>query len=177
MGWNTRCPKTVYFTAHTPLNKKDYRENITSLGMKNNPMGYDFTETYNSAEPHHGIGVSAFNYSTGYINRINGMLNYAYHMGLTETWSLGGGFGAGFSHIAVNRSQILVENPNDPLIGALTGIKRKYKPDLSAGLYLYSKNIFWHIRTAIDSWQIRYYRYKLSNKFGSTFIWYSRYQN
>ena len=136
------APKTVYFTAHTPLNKKDYRENVTSLGMKNNPMGYDFTETYNSAEPHHGIGVSAFNYTTGYINRINAMVNYAYHMGLNETWNLGGGFGGGFSHIAVNRSQILIENPNDPLIGSMTGIKRKFKPDLSAGLFLYSKKYF-----------------------------------
>lgn len=135
-------PKTVYFTAHTPLNKKDYRENITSLGMKNNPMGYDFTETYNAAEPHHGVGISAYNYSTGYINRINAMATYAYHMGLNETWSLAGGFGAGFSHIAIDRSQIIIENPSDPLIGALTGIKRKYKPDLSAGLYLYSKKYF-----------------------------------
>ena len=135
-------PKTVYFTAHTPLNKKDYRENITSLGMKNNPMGYDFTETYNAAEPHHGIGISAYNYSTGYINRINAMATYGYHMGLNETWSLAGGFGAGFSHIAIDRSQIIIENPSDPLIGALTGIKRKYKPDLSAGIYLYSKKYF-----------------------------------
>lgn len=138
-------PKTVYFTAHTPLNKKDYRENVTSLGMKNNPMGYDFTETYTSAEPHHGVGISAYNYSTGYINRINAMATYAYHMGLSETWNLAGGFGAGFSNIAINRSQILIENPNDPLIGALTGIKRKFKPDLSAGLYLYSRKYFFGI--------------------------------
>lgn len=136
------APKTIYFTAHTPLNKKDYRENITSLGMKNNPYGYDFTQTYTPAEPHHGVGISGFNYSTGYINRINAMVNYAYHMGLNETWSLGGGFGAGFSHVSINRSQIVIENPNDPIIGALTGIKRKYKPDLSAGIYLYSNKFF-----------------------------------
>lgn len=135
-------PKTVYLTAHTPLNKKDYRENITSLGMKNNPIGYDFTETYTAAAPHHGIGISAFNYSTGYINRINAMATYGYHMGLSEKWSLGGGFGAGFSQVAINRSQIVIENSNDPLIGALTGIKRKLKPDLSAGLYLYSSKYF-----------------------------------
>lgn len=136
------APKTVYFTAHTALNKKDYRENITSLGMKNNPMGYDFTETYNPAAPHHGIGISAFNYSTGYINHINSMATYAYHMGLDETWNLAGGFGVGFSHISVNRSEIVIENVNDPLIGTLLGIKRKFKPDLSSGVFLYSKKFF-----------------------------------
>lgn len=135
-------PKTIYFTAHTPLNKMDYRENINSLGMKNNPLGYDFTETYTAAEPHHGIGISAYNYSTGFINRINTMATYAYHIGLNEKWNLAAGFGAGFSNISINRSQIIIENPSDPLIGSLTGIKRKYKPDLSSGIYLYSKKFF-----------------------------------
>lgn len=135
-------PKTIYFTAHTPLNKKDYRENISSLGMSNNPMGYDFTETYNAMEPHHGVGFSAYNYSTGYINRINAMATYAYHIGLNETWSLASGFGAGFSHISIDRSQMVLETPNDPLIGALTGTAKTFKPDVSIGLYLYSKKYF-----------------------------------
>ena len=139
-------PKTIYLTAHTPINKNDYRETATSFHMKNsNPRGEDFTDTYNPAEPHHGVGISAFNYSAGLINRTNIMATYAYHMGLSEKWSLGAGFGAGFSN-----NSLLIRNTDyvdqgDPLIGQFTGEKatlKKIKPDLSAGILLYSQRFY-----------------------------------
>lgn len=137
------APATTYLTIQGPLGKNDYRQNVTSFDMKDeNPRGKSYWEQYTAAEPHHGIGLSLVNFSTGYINRSFVNLSYAYHIGLSPQTSLAAGFAGGFSAININAGKIELANPVDPAIGNAIGTIQKIKPDLSAGLWLYSSHFF-----------------------------------
>jgi len=137
------APVTSYLTIHGSLGKKDYRQTATSFDMKGeNPRGKSYWEEYTAPAPHHGIGGSIINYRTGYINRYFVNLSYAYHIGLTPRMSLAAGFAAGFSSTTIDASKIELANPVDPAIGNTIGTMKKLRPDLSAGLWLYSDRFF-----------------------------------
>lgn len=138
------APKTFYLTMHGPLGKKDqFRESSTSLGMKGqNPRGRAYWADYTSAPSHHGVGVTAVNYVTGYINRMTTYATYAYHVGISPQTSLSAGFGAGISSVSVDRSKITLATAFDPAIGLATSQISKIKPELNAGLWLYSSRYF-----------------------------------
>ncbi len=137
------APRTFYATIHGPIGKKDYRGSSTSFDMKgNNPRGREYWANYTSAEPHHGVGFTIVNYATGYINRSTTYATYAYHIGLNGNTSLSAGFGAGFSSITVNRNKITLATAYDPAIGSSITDVSKIKPELNAGLWLYSSNYF-----------------------------------
>lgn len=137
------APKTFYASIHGPLGKKDYRSSVTSFDMKGqNPRGREYWANYTSAPPHHGIGLSAINYSTGYINRSTVAGTYSYHIGLTGSTSLAAGFGFGVSAFNINTSKITLATPFDPAVGSATTNISKFKPELNAGLWLYSSNYF-----------------------------------
>ncbi len=137
------APKTFYLTAHGPIGKKEYTQTATSFDMKGqNPRGRSYWENYSSAPPHHGIGFTAVNYVTGYTNRMTAFATYAYHQGISNNTSLSAGFGAGFSSFSVDRSKITLATAFDPAIGIATDNLSKLKPELNAGLWLYSSNYF-----------------------------------
>jgi type IX secretion system PorP/SprF family membrane protein len=137
------APQTVYATVHTPIGKEDYRTSATSFDVPGeNPRGKQYWEEYTAAEAHHGVGVSVVNYRTGYINRFFATASYAYHLGLTPKLNLSAGFAAGISGINIDAGKIELANPLDPAVGGFTGEMRKIKPELSAGLWLYSDKFF-----------------------------------
>lgn len=143
----TGAPKTAYFTAHAPLGKKDYRTSATSYSVPGeNPRGKYYWENYTAAQPHHGIGVSIINDKTGSFNRFTSTVSYAYHIGLNPTTNLSAGFAAGISKVSIDRTKHDFDgsgDPIDPATGsALSGELFKIRPDLSAGLYLYSRDYF-----------------------------------
>ncbi|MEY3411978.1 MAG: hypothetical protein RIQ70_664 [Bacteroidota bacterium] len=137
------APKTFYATIHGAIGKSDHRESATSFDMKGqNPRGKEYWANYTSAPPHHGLGFTAVNYVTGYINRMTTYATYAYHVGITGKTSLSAGFGAGVSSVNVNRDKITLATAFDPAIGSATNDISKIKPELNAGLWLYSSNFF-----------------------------------
>ncbi len=137
------APQTIYATVHTPIGKEDYRTSATSFGVPGeNPRGKQYWEEYTAAEAHHGVGASVVNYKTGYINRFFATASYAYHIGLTPKLNLSAGFAAGISGINIDASKIELANPVDPVIGGVTSELRKVKPELNAGVWLYSDNFF-----------------------------------
>jgi type IX secretion system PorP/SprF family membrane protein len=143
----TGAPKTAYITVHAPLGKKDYRTSATSYAIPGeNPRGKYYWENYTAAEPHHGIGVSVINDKTGSFNRFTSTVSYAYHIGLNATTNLSAGFAAGISKISIDRSKHDFDgngDPIDPATGSVMGGELfKIRPDLSAGLYLYSRDYF-----------------------------------
>jgi type IX secretion system PorP/SprF family membrane protein len=143
----TGAPKTAYITVHAPLGKKDYRTSATSYAIPGeNPRGKYYWENYTAAEPHHGIGVSVINDKTGSFNRFTSTVSYAYHIGLNPTTNLSAGFAAGISKISIDRSKHDFDgngDPIDPATGSVMGGELfKIRPDLSAGLYLYSRDYF-----------------------------------
>lgn len=137
------APKTIYATIHAPIGKQDYRTSPTSFEVPGeNPRGRSYWEEYNASEPHHGVGATIINYKTGYINRTYATVSYAYHLGLTPKLNLSAGFAAGISAINIDASKIELANPVDPAIGGVAQELRKVKPELNAGLWLYSDRFF-----------------------------------
>ena len=141
------APKTAYITIHAPIGKKDYRTSATSYSIPGqNPRGQYYWENYTAAEPHHGIGLSVINDKTGSFNRFTSTLSYAYHLGLNSTTNISAGFAAGISKISIDRTKHDFDgtgDPTDPVFGsAISGEIFKVRPDLSAGIYLYSRDYF-----------------------------------
>lgn len=141
------APRTAYLTIHGPLGKQDYRTTATSYRIPGeNPRGKYYWENYTAAEPHHGIGFSIINDKTGSYNRFTAYASYAYHLGLSPATNLSAGFSAGITRVGIDRSKNDFSgggDPIDPATGALMeGELNKIRPDISAGLYLYSRDYF-----------------------------------
>ena len=138
-------PTTSYVTLHAPINKKDLRTNITSVEIPGeNPRGKGYWDEYTVSAPHTGVGLTAVNDRAGYINRWSVYGTFAYHRPLTANTALSVGFLGGFTSVNLDRSKIVWGSldPNDPAIGYANGELKKLKPEVGAGLWLYSKNYF-----------------------------------
>ena len=138
------APRTAYISIHSPLGKKDYKSTATSFAVPGeNPRGNAYWENYTASEPHHGVGLTVLNDRTGNFNRFSAMASYAYHLGLSPRTNLSAGFSAGISRWgrAVDKADFgggVNTDPaqnNDNLNGSM-------KPDLAAGLWLYSADYF-----------------------------------
>ena len=141
------APGTAYLTVHAPIGKKDYKTSATSYEIPGqNPRGKYYWENYTAAEPHHGVGMSIINDRTGSFNRFSTAVSYAYHLGLSPTSNIAAGFSAGITSVSIDRSKQDFNgsgDPADPATGsAISGELKKIRPDISAGLYLYSRDYF-----------------------------------
>ena len=139
------APVTTYFTIHGPIGKTDYRTNATSFEVPGeNPRGKQYWDNYTAPDAHHGIGFTALNDKTGYINRWTVNANYAYHKPLGAKTTLSAGFSAGISSVNLDRSKVDFADldPMDPALGYSSGELKKIKPEIGAGLWLYGSNYF-----------------------------------
>lgn len=139
------APVTNYFSLHAPIGKSDLRTSATSFAVPgNNPRGEQYWEQYTAPEAHHGVGVIAMNDKAGYINRWSLMASYAYHRPLGIKTTLSAGFNAGITSVNLDRSQIDFASldPTDPAVGYSNGELKRLKPEVGAGLWLYSSDYF-----------------------------------
>ncbi|HTD97704.1 MAG TPA: type IX secretion system membrane protein PorP/SprF [Mucilaginibacter sp.] len=139
------APVTSYLTINAPFGS-DYVQGdaaAMSPGNEANPYSRLYTQNYQAAEPHHGIGFMVVSDKAGPINTTNLAATYAYHLGLSSTLNLAVGVAAGFNHISLNISQITLENPLDPVIA--NGNNSQWKPDLGIGLWAYSSNYYFGV--------------------------------
>jgi type IX secretion system PorP/SprF family membrane protein len=136
------APVTSYISIHAPLGKNFLYGTSTSVpqGGGNNPNSRSYLQNYMASEPHHGIGFTAVSDKAGPISRTDVNLNYAYHIGITEQLNVSVGLAAGMSRIFLDRSGLVLENPSDQAIG--TGNFDNFKPDMSAGIWLYGPRFF-----------------------------------
>jgi type IX secretion system PorP/SprF family membrane protein len=139
------APVTTYFSIHGPVGKTDYRTTATSFEVPGeNPRGKQYWDNYTAPDAHHGVGFTAMNDRTGYIDRWSVSGSYAYHkpMGLRTT--LSAGFSAGFTSVFLDQTKIDFADldPNDPAIGYSNGELKKLKPEVGVGLWLYGANYF-----------------------------------
>ncbi len=137
------APVTTYITIHGPLKKSAYeRENPTTFrAAGENPRGKAYWQDYTAADPHHGIGFTMMNDRTGPLNRFSVAATYAYHLGISERTSLSAGISAGVQNMTLNASKLNFEFPVDPAVAG-SGYLNKLRPDVSAGLWIYSANYF-----------------------------------
>lgn len=137
-------PVTAYFSIHGPLNKKDLRTSATSFQVPGeNPRGPKYWDEYATSPAHHGIGLQAINDRAGYINRWSVALSYAYHKPLGPKTSLAAGINLGMSSISLDQSKIVFGDATyDLAIGYTSGELSKIKPEIGAGLWLYSARYY-----------------------------------
>lgn len=140
------APVTTYFTIHAPIGKEDMRVgSATSFAVPGeNPRGAEYWKEYTAPAPHHGIGLNVVNDKAGYINRWSIAATYAYHKPLGIKTTLSAGIALGISSVNLDRNKIVWGNldPNDPAIGYSSGELKKIKPEIGAGLWLYSARYF-----------------------------------
>ena len=141
------APRTMYLTVQTPIGKEDYKTSATSFQVPGeNPRGSRYWENYSASEPHHGVGLSIVNDKTGLYNQFTANLSYAYHIGLSPRTNMSAGFAGGIMKIGRDASKSTFANndPADPAQGT-SGSVYKVRPDLSAGIWIYSADYFFGI--------------------------------
>jgi type IX secretion system PorP/SprF family membrane protein len=156
------APVTTYLTLHGPIGKKDYRTTATSYQVPGeNPRGKRYWEEYTAAEPHHGIGMQVINDVTGPLSNLSAYATYAYHMGLTPRTSLSAGFGVGINRISLDANKLNFGDITvDPSVYS-SGILRKTRFDMMAGVYLYSADYF----IGVSAQQVVPQKIDFSNKY------------
>jgi type IX secretion system PorP/SprF family membrane protein len=137
-------PVTTYVTAHKPLGKTDYNTSPTSNAVPGqNPRGREYWKEYTAPDPHHGVGIIAMVDKAGYINRWNVSLAYAYHKPISTKTTIAAGFTGGVSGINIDRTKATFsDNVTDLALGLAATDTRKIKPEVGAGLMVYSAKFF-----------------------------------
>lgn len=144
MGWPRRCTKNCLLFSTHPDREKDFKTSATSFNVPGeNPRGRSYWENYTASEAHHGVGLSIVNDKTGLYNRFSINASYSYHLGLSPTTNLAAGFSAGILKVGRNGAKSTFSNgdPTDPAQGNVSNVF-KIRPDLAAGLWLYSSEFF-----------------------------------
>lgn len=139
----TDAPVTTYFTIQGPLHKQNYPQTtVTGFSTPGeNPLGQAYWRNYTSAPAHAGVGLTILNDRAGSLNRFSAAATYAYHVGLNATTNLSAGVSVGVSQLSLNTGNLNFAVPVDPAVANANTINR-LKPDLSAGLWLYSAHYF-----------------------------------
>ena len=140
------APVTTYLSIQGPLNKKDDRITATSFDIPGeNPRGRNYWQDYTPAPAHHGVGLKIINDRTGPLNNFSAYGSYAYHMGLSAKTSLAAGFEVGIRSLSLRSGDLVFDPDNpitvDPAVGDSRELNR-IKPDMGAGLWLYSSSYF-----------------------------------
>ncbi|MEI6265869.1 MAG: type IX secretion system membrane protein PorP/SprF [Sphingobacteriia bacterium] len=138
------APVTTYLTIHGPLKKSNYdRSSATTFRARGeNPRGEAYWRDYTAADPHAGVGFTIINDKTGPLNRFAAYGTYAYHIGLSPRTNLSAGVSVGMTNVSLDASKLDFGSVSvDPAV-ASSGVINRLKPDVSAGLWLYSKDYF-----------------------------------
>jgi type IX secretion system PorP/SprF family membrane protein len=138
------APVTTYLTIHGPAKKSNYERSspTTFRARGDNPRGEAYWRDYTAADPHAGVGFTIINDKTGPLNRFAAYGTYAYHVGLSPTTNLSAGVSVGMTNVSLDASKLDFGSITvDPAVGS-SGIINRLKLDVSAGLWLYSKNYF-----------------------------------
>jgi type IX secretion system PorP/SprF family membrane protein len=137
------APVTSYLTVHGPLRKSDYPQaSITGLTPPGeNPRGKAYWQQYEVPPSHPGVGMTILNDKTGPLNRFSITGTYAHHIGLTTRTSLSAGISVGMQSVSVDASMLNFQQSGDPVV-ANSSLLNKWKPEVNAGLLLYSANYY-----------------------------------
>lgn len=142
-------PVTSYFTAHKSFGGSNMKGTATSFAVEEggNARGKNYWDQYTAADPHHGIGIQVVNDRTGPLSNLSAQLTYAYHLGLTDQTSISAGFGLGINQKTVDATKLDWDGKNigvDPAVYS-SGELKKIRPNISAGIYLYSAKYFFGV--------------------------------
>ncbi|MDN3582607.1 PorP/SprF family type IX secretion system membrane protein [Mucilaginibacter flavus] len=141
------APVTGYLTVTAPLGDNFLQGDATASPANGgvNPSSRLYTQQYQAAEPHHGIGFTLVSDKTGPITQTNIDATYAYHLGITSSLNLAVGVSAGVSHNVLNTSQLHFGgvDDSDPVLYNINN--NQWKPDLGLGVWAYASNYFFGV--------------------------------
>ncbi len=139
------APVTTYFTIQGPLQTSGFaRETpVTVHSDEENPRGEAYYQNYKATEPHFGLGFTVINDATGPLNRFAASGTVAYHIPVGEKTNLSGGISLGIQNMRLDVSQLDfgTQYPVDPAVAG-SGYLNRVKPDINAGVLLYSADYF-----------------------------------
>lgn len=135
------APKTAYLTLSTPLNLDG---SLLIAGSADYGVEEPYTrsdrDSYYASDNHHGLGGSFINDDTGPINRTTANVTYAYHLAVSDLTNLSFGVGVGVSRIGLNTSDLVFDDPFDPVVS--TGEVINWTPDINVGFYFYGPQFY-----------------------------------
>lgn len=137
------APVTTYFTVHGPLRKSDYpAASITGYTPPGeNPRGRAYWQQYTTPPAHAGVGMTILNDKTGPLNRFSITGTYAHHIPINERTTVSAGVSVGVQQMSLDASKLDFEQQGDPVIAASTQLN-KWRPEVNAGMMLYSNTYF-----------------------------------
>jgi type IX secretion system PorP/SprF family membrane protein len=159
------APESFYLTVHTPLGKMNRKTTATSspyrgrTGSKALRQNYQTKDVLN-VQQHHGLGLSIIQDKAGVLKRTDAGLTYAYHMPVSRSLMVSAGLTGGFSLYQVNEAELQLTNPNDPAF--LAGDYNQAKPNVTAGVLLYSKRFY------VGASSAQLFQDELSARFGES---------
>ncbi|NSL90397.1 type IX secretion system membrane protein PorP/SprF [Chitinophaga solisilvae] len=138
------APVTTYLTVHGPLRKSDYATaSPTGFDTEGeNPRGKAYWADYTTPPPHPGVGFTILNDRAGPLNRFSFSGAYAHHINLSPRTSISAGIAVGMQQVTLDASKVAFLDPADPVLGGATGTLNKWRPEISAGLWLYGADYF-----------------------------------
>src|SRR5471030_1364761 len=136
------APVTSYLTVNAPIGQNFIQGDATSFpgGGGDSPYSRLYTQNYEAAAPHHGIGFMVVTDKAGPTTTTNIDVSYAYYLGLTDRLNLAVGVSGWLARTALNTSEITLETALDPAI--TNGIGAQWKPDLNIGAWLYAHDYY-----------------------------------
>lgn len=135
------APVTSYLTINAPLGTAFTQGDATSFPSGgDNPYSRLYTQDYQAAEPHHGIGFMLVTDKAGPIDQTNMAATYAFHIGLAPKLNLAVGVSAGLNHLYLNTSLITLGYQYDFALRDIDN--NQWKPDAGVGVWLYSADYY-----------------------------------
>jgi len=136
------APQTSYLSLSAPLGSDFLYGDATEMPASggDDPMSRQYSQYYQAAAPHHGIGFTLVSDKAGPITATNIDATYAYHIGITSKLNLSLGVAAGVSRTNLNTSELSLENAFDPAVDNASNAQ--WNPDLGVGIWAYSSDYF-----------------------------------
>lgn len=139
------APQTSYITLSAPLGSEFLNGDATEMppGGGEDPMSRSYTQNYQAAPPHHGIGFMLVSDKAGPITTTNIDATYAYHIGLTSQLNLSLGVAAGVARTNLNTSELTLENAFDPAVDNANNAQ--WSPDVNLGVWAYASTYYFGV--------------------------------
>lgn len=129
------APRTFYMTAHLPIGNPNFEIQPASPRFSHN-RGAGLT----LPDAHGGAGLSLVRDQTGPWSRFSMNVSGAYHYPLGDLWQLSAGLSAEITQHTLDFDRIRLANSQDPVVSV--GKVNTLRPDMSAGLWIYSPEFF-----------------------------------
>ncbi|MDO3628859.1 type IX secretion system membrane protein PorP/SprF [Mucilaginibacter sp. BT774] len=135
------APVTRTLSLSAPIGNAFVAGDAVSMSSgSDNPYSPAYAASYQSAPPHHGLGLTLVADQLGYTRNTDINATYAWHLGISSDLNLSFGIAAGFDNTTLNTSAILLQQADDNAVNNLQS--NTWSPDLGMGIWAYSADYY-----------------------------------